>query len=85
MSASNSEYEQYGFSQELINLDAKVDVINEQLNTTIKEIEILVRLSVELKQHQSAYKHVWKKHNIDKFEEILTKSKKLDTLLRENF
>ena len=85
MSASNSEYEQYGFSQELVNIDAKVEEIDAQLNAAIGEIQKLVKISVELKQHQSMYKQVWKKHNVDKFSEILMKSKQLDNLLRENF
>lgn len=75
MSASNSEYEQYNFSQELVNIDEQVDGIETQLNVTIGEIEKLVRLSVELKKHQQNFKQTWKQHNLDKFNGILVKSK----------
>lgn len=85
MCGSNDEYQQYGFSQELINLDPKIEAIDTQLTKTIEEIKTLVNLSQELKQHQSMYKHVWKKHNLEKFSELLIKSKALDNLLGENF
>ena len=83
--ASNDEYQHYDFSQELINIDKSVEQLDTQLNVAIKEVETLARMGQQLKQHNSAYKNVWKQHNIDKLTAILKKAKDLDDIVYKNF
>ncbi len=83
--ASNDEYQHYDFSQELINIDKSVDALDAQLNIAIKEVETLAKMGMQLKQHHSAYKNVWKQHNINKLTEILKKAKDLDNIVYKNF
>lgn len=83
--ASRDEYQQYNFSQELINIDNAVQAIDMQLDVATKEVVRLAQLGKELKQHQAMYKNVWKQHNIDKLSSVLAKSKNLDNILYQNF
>jgi len=83
--ASNNEYEQYNFAQELINIDKSLDAVDTQLNIVIKEVEKLAMLGEQMQQHHSMYKQVWKQHNVDKLTNILKKSKELDNIIWKNF
>ena len=83
--ASADQYQQYSFNQELLNIDKSIDEIDVQLDIAIKEMEKLVQLSDKLKEHQLQYRYIWKKHNLENFNEFLIKAKKLDNILQENF
>lgn len=83
--ASNDEYQQYNFAQELVNIDAAVDAVDAQLNIATAEIEKLAKLCDQMQQHHTMYKQVWRKHNVEKLTEILKKSKNLDNIMWKNF
>jgi hypothetical protein len=83
--ASRDEYQQYNFSQELINIDIAVDNMDQQLAVVLKEVEKLAVMGNNLKQHHVAYKNIWKQHNVHKLTEILKKSKDLDNIVYNNF
>ena len=83
--ASNDEYQHYNFSQELVNIDETVNALEEQLNKVMDEVKKMAEMGDALKKHQSAYKTIWKKHNLDKFNNILSNAKKLDTIVYQNF
>ena len=42
-------------------------------------------LGNKLKEHQRLYKQVWTQHNIEKYNNIMLKTKNLDDILYQNF
>ena len=83
--ASNDEYQHYQFSQELLNIDKIINNLDDKLNIIIKEVKEFSELGNKLKEHQRLYKQVWTQHNIEKYNNIMLKTKNLDDILYQNF